>query len=338
MSPRSRHHTLLLILCFGTVYLVWGSTLMGIKIAVQKIPPLFMGGIRFEIAGVVLLLILALTGKVNWKWISQWPAWRTAIISGAIMLLLAHGLQCMGLDRNIPSGIAALIVGSTPISMVTLDRLQTRRGLPSGRVMLGMFSGLVGVCVLVGGSIMSTNLGIHIDWIGALLVLGSSLSWSAGTILCRTLPQPREPLVASALQMIVGGFMLLVVSFALESWKPMAAVPWSDSVWLALLYLTIFGSLLAYPAYMWIIRNASAPAVATYAFVNPMIAMFLGWLVLHEQLHPRIGLAAILILGGVVLMQTGRKTREDHHHSPRSPLQTDESLTRQSISPQGDAR
>lgn len=310
MQAGTRHHTLMLVACFAAVYLVWGSTFLGMKVAVQQIPPLFLGGARFGFAGVTLLAILSLLGQVQARWLLEWRYWRTALVTGALMLLCANGLLCASLQRDVPTGIAALIVGSTPISMVTMDRMQTRRGLPGARVMAGMAIGLAGVATLVGSSLRSEVRSEHVDLVGALMVLASTLFWSGGSIVGRPMPQPRNPLVGSALQMIVGGALLLIVSATIEPWKPVAALPWSHPAWLAALYLAVFGSLVSFSAYMWLIRHASAAAVATYAYVNPLIAMLLGALFLGERPQPSTALAAVLIVGGVVLMQTGRRSPE----------------------------
>jgi drug/metabolite transporter (DMT)-like permease len=214
----------------------------------------------------------------------------------------------------VPTGIAALIVGSTPISLVTMDRVQTRRGLPSVRVMTGMAMGLGGVATLVWGSMAGGDGAKPLELVGALMIFASTLFWGAGTILGRALPQPRNPLTASSLQMIAGGAMLLATSAFTERWEPVTRIPPDDPAWLAVLFLVFGGSLLGFTAYMWLVRNTSAAAVSTYAYVNPLVAILLGRLFLEEQLHLRVAFAAALILGGVVLMQTGRKGREGEHH------------------------
>ena len=313
MSNRSRHHTLLLVACFAAVYLLWGSTFLGNKIALQRIPPMLLSGFRFEVAGVCLLAIVAATGRLELDALFAPRHWRTALVTGGLLFLLANGLLSAGLARPVPTGIAALIVGSTPITLVTMDRMQTRRGLPSRRVMAGMALGLAGVATLVAGSMQGVDGDAPLELLGSLMVFASTLFWGAGTILGRTMPQPRNPLTASALQMIAGGAMLLVASACFEPWRPVAEIPPADRTWLAVAFLVLGGSLTGFTAYMWLVRNTSAAAVATYAYVNPLVAMLLGWLFLGERLHTRTALAAALILGGVVLMQTGRKSGTGDH-------------------------
>lgn len=312
MQPRNRHHTFILIACFSTVYLVWGSTFLGQKIAVAKIPPLLVSGSRFSFAGFVLLGILSALGKVEWKSLLHYRHWRTAAVTGFLMLFCANGLLSSALKREIPSGIAALIVGSTPMWMVTFDRMQTRRGVPSLRVMAGMLVGIAGVATLVSGAIFSQVQSEHVDFLGAMMVLVSAIFWSGGSIVGRTMPQPREAMLGSAMQMIMGGAMLLLLSLIMDPWKPVAQIPWNDPAWIAFGYLAIFGSLISFTAYMWLIHNTSAAAVATYAYVNPLVAMLLGWLMLDERLNPRTGFATLLILGGVVLLQRGGTGHAQH--------------------------
>lgn len=307
----------MLVACFATVYVIWGSTYVGMKVAVQRIPPMLLGGGRFLLAGLCLMAIVAAFGGLKPAWLREWRYWRTAGLSGAFMMLGANGLLCASLQRQVPTGVAALIVGGTPIWMVTFDRLQTRRGLPTARVLLGMAIGLAGVGTLVSASLAETSLRDHIDPVGALMVLCSTALWGYGSLVGRPLPQPQNAFVGSAMQMIVGGTLMLAASAVLErgGWAPVAEIPWNDKVWIAAAYLAFAGSLLGFSAYMWLIRNASAAAVATYAYVNPLVAVLLGWLMLGETIAARTAVAAALILGGVVLMQTGRRHDAGEHRA-----------------------
>lgn len=315
MTPRHRHHTLMLVACFAAVYLLWGSTFLGNKIALQRIPPMLLSGFRFELAGLILLAVVAISGRLERGTLTTWAHWRTASITGGLLFLLANGLLSAGLARPVPTGIAALIVGSTPITLVTMDRMQTRRGLPPLRVMVGMGLGLAGVATLVWGSMSGGDGSRPLELTGAVMVLASTLFWGAGTIVGRAMPQPRNPLAASSLQMIAGGTMLLVVSASVEAWEPVRHIPPGDHAWLAVLFLVFGGSLTGFTAYMWLVRHTSAAAVATYAYVNPLVAMVLGWLFLDERLHARTAVAAALILGGVLLMQTARRGHAGGHRA-----------------------
>jgi drug/metabolite transporter (DMT)-like permease len=305
----------MLVACFAAVYLLWGSTFLGNKVALQRIPPLLLSGFRFSLAGCCLLGIVAAARRLEPRDLAAWRHWRSAAITGGLLFLLANGLLSAGLARPLPTGIAALIVGSTPISLVTMDRLQTRRGLPSNRVMTGMALGLLGVATLVTGTLSGQDGSAPADLVAPVMVFLSTLFWGAGTILGRTMPQARNPMTASAMQMIVGGAMLLATSACTEAWRPVADIPATDRTWIAVAFLVLGGSLAGFSAYMWLVRHTSAAAIATYAYVNPLVAVLLGWLFLGERVHPQTALAATLILGGVVLMQTGRKGREGKHHA-----------------------
>ena len=311
----------MLVACFASVYLIWGSTYVGMKVAVTRIPPMLLGGGRFLAAGLCLLALVAAFGGVKTAWLRDLRHWRTAALTGGFMMLGGNGLLCASLQRQVPSGVAALIVGGTPIWMMLFDRLQTGRGWPSARVLVGMAIGLAGVGTLVSASLAETSLRDHIDPVGALMVLGSTALWGYGSIVGRPLPQPPNAFVGSAMQMIVGGLLMLAASALVErgGWAPVADIPWNDRVWAAAAYLAFAGSLLGFSAYMWLIRNASAAAVATYAYVNPLVAVMLGWLMLGESVAARTALAAALILGGVVLMQTGRRHDSGEHRPRKAP-------------------
>lgn len=322
MHPRPRHHTLLLVVCFAAVYLLWGSTFLGNKIALQSIPPMLLSGFRFCAAGFVLLGIVTALGRHEHGALVRWTHWRTACITGALLFLFANGLLSAGLARPVPTGVAALIVGSTPITLVTMDRLQTGRGWPSTRVIVGMAVGLAGVAMLVASTILSApdELESRIartDLVGALMVLASTVFWGAGTILARSMPQARNPMIASSMQMIAGGTMLLVASAAAEPWAPVARIPWSDPAWRAVAFLVFGGSLAGFSSYMWLVRNTTAAAVSTYAYVNPLVAVLLGWTFLEERVDQGTVIAAALILGGVVLMQTGRRGHAGEHRAKK---------------------
>ncbi|MCE9620490.1 MAG: EamA family transporter [Planctomycetes bacterium] len=294
--------------CFALVYLVWGSTYLGMKIATGKIPPFFIGGSRFLAAGACLLLILTALGKFQPRWLTNPAYWRGSVLVGMLMMLGANGLLCASLGRpGLPSGLAALIVASTPIWMLLLDRWQTGSGKFTPQIVAGLTIGLVGVGVLMSGKIFTSGESAPIDVTGCLMVLVSCILWSAGSIVGRKVQQPPHPLAASSMQMISGGVMMLALSACIEQWRPIADVPWDDRAWIAWAYLAIFGSMISFSAFVWLMHNVSAASVSTYAYVNPLIAMLLGWIFLGEQLGFRTGVAAVLVLSGVVLIQLSRR-------------------------------
>jgi drug/metabolite transporter (DMT)-like permease len=297
------------ITCFALVYVIWGSTYLGMKIAVSKIPPLFLGGSRFFLAGTTLMLILAVLGKFKFPWLRNVAYWRGAFVVGAFMMLGANGLLCMSLGRpGLPSGLAALIVATTPIWMLLLDRWQTGVGKFSPQIIAGLVIGLLGVGVLMSGKLFTTSSSAPIDVIGSFMVLASCILWSVGGILGRRVSQPPHPLASSAFQMIAGGLMLLAASTCFEAWKPIGEIPWNDSAWMAWLYLAVFGSMIGFTAFVWLLHHVSAASVSTYAYVNPLVAIVLGWLFLNEQPGLRTAVATVFILGGVVVIQLARRS------------------------------
>ena len=296
------------ITCFGLVYVIWGSTYLGMKIAVTKIPPLFVGGSRFFLAGTTLMLILAALGKFKFHWLGKPAYWRGAFLVGAFMMLGANGLLCMSLGRpGLPSGLAALIVATTPLWMLLLDRWQTGVGKFTPQIVLGLVVGLLGVGVLMSGKLFTTSDSAPIDVVGCLMVLASCILWSVGGIVGRRVSQPPHPLASSAFQMIAGGVLLLVFSACFEAWKPIGEIPWNNSAWIAWLYLAVFGSMIGFTAFVWLLHHVSAASVSTYAYVNPLVAIVLGWFFLGEQPGARTAVATIFILGGVVVIQLARR-------------------------------
>lgn len=296
------------ITCFGLVYVIWGSTYLGMKIAVTKIPPLFVGGSRFFLAGTTLMLILAALGKFNFNWLGKPAYWRGAFVVGTFMMLGANGLLCMSLGRpGLPSGLAALIVATTPLWMLLLDRWQTGVGKFTPQIVAGLVVGLLGVGVLMSGKIFTTSDSAPIDVVGCLMVLASCILWSVGGIVGRRVSQPPHPIASSAFQMIAGGIMLLVFSAVFEAWKPIGDIPLSSSAWMAWLYLAVFGSMIGFTAFVWLLHHVSAASVSTYAYVNPLVAIVLGWFFLDEQPGMRTAVATVFILGGVVIIQLARR-------------------------------
>lgn len=298
---RERTHTVRLIGAFAAVYLIWGSTYLGMKVAVEAIPPIPMGGIRFTSAGLVLLAILALCGRVEIAWMRSWRYWRSALLTGAMMLVGANALLAYSL-RTIPTGTGALVVAFTPVWLVIFDWVQLRRGAPQFRVVIGLLLGAAGVGVLAGFA-GGTNAPTRAESIGIGLATISTLCWALGSIIGRRTPQPRDVLVGASMQMIAGGALMVVLGVVLSPWNP---VEWSQvgaRHWGAVVYLAIAGSMIGFTAYVWLLQNTSAARASTYAYVNPLVAVILGWLILSEVPSSRVFIATPLILSGVVLLQ-----------------------------------
>jgi drug/metabolite transporter (DMT)-like permease len=192
--------------------------------------------------------------------------------------------------------------------MLLLDRWQTGVGKFSPQIIAGLVIGLLGVGVLMSGKLFTTSSSAPIDVIGSFMVLASCILWSVGGILGRRVSQPPHPLASSAFQMIAGGLMLLAASTCFEAWKPIGEIPWNDSAWMAWLYLAVFGSMIGFTAFVWLLHHVSAASVSTYAYVNPLVAIVLGWLFLNEQPGLRTAVATVFILGGVVVIQLARRS------------------------------
>ncbi|MBM4113507.1 MAG: EamA family transporter [Phycisphaerae bacterium] len=331
-----------LLVAFAAVYLIWGSTYFGMKVAVQTIPPILLGGIRFTLAGAALLALQAATGRVRAEWLTNARFWGAAALTGGLMLLGANGLLAWSL-RSISSGTAAIVVAFTPVWLVLFDRIQRRQGAPPIRVIAGLAIGALGVALLAGVGPGSAKPSFE-ESVGIAIVTGSTLCWALGSILGRRTPGPPALLVGASMQMIAGGALMLLASAALAPWTPFSwsAVPWSG--WIAVAYLAVAGSMLAYSAYVWLLRNTSAARVATYAYVNPLVAVLLGWLFLDEWPSTRLLVAGPLILAAVVLLQSVRErgavrtVAHEHPEATEAESAPRAELTPRSTSRAGDAR
>ncbi|MEM0963981.1 MAG: EamA family transporter [Bacteroidota bacterium] len=276
---------------FAIVYLVWGSTYLGIRFAIETLPPFTMAGSRFAIAGVLLYVILRVRGASP-------PApvhWRTAIIVGTLLLVGGIGATTWAIQR-IPSGIAALLVATLPMWMVLIDAARQRRR-PTASVAVGLVLGLVGVAVLIGPA----NLGSEpVDLVGALAVVAAALSWSIGSVYQRGAETAPDTLLNVAMQMLVGGVLLIALGVVVGE-RPV----WDEASlrsMLSLAYLIVFGSLIAYSAYVWLLGVSTPAKVSTYAYVNPVVAVLLGWWLADEPMNGRVLIAAAAVVTAVVLM------------------------------------
>ena len=290
-SPR-RASGLNVWLALGTVYLVWGSTYLAIAIAVQTLPPLFYSGVRFGSAGLILAAWLAFRG-VDLR-VSRRELGGAAIV-GTLLLAIANGLVNVA-ERTVPSGVAALIVASIPLWIVVY-RVVARERI--GRDLLaGVFLGLVGVAILVvPGGLSGT-----IDLVGAFLLFIATLSWALGTFLSPRLATPRNAFVSTAYQMLAGGVVLIVVAVAKGEIAHVDPSTFSLRSLVALAYLVLFGSLVAFSAYTWLLQNAPVSLVSTYAFVNPVVAVVLGALVLGEAITANVLIGAAVIVVAVAFI------------------------------------
>src|SRR5256714_11119035 len=287
MASSRRASGLNVWLALGTVYLVWGSTYLAIAIAVQPLPPLFYSGIRFGLAGLILAAWLAFRGvdlRVSRRELAG------AAIVGSLMLSIANGLVNVA-ERTVPSGVAALIVASIPLWIVVYRMVAGER--VARDLLAGVLLGLVGVAILV----VPGGLNGTIDPLGAILLFIATLSWALGTFLSPRLATPRNALVSTAYQMLAGGVVLIVIAVAKGEIADVDPSTFSVRSLLALAYLVVSGSLVAFTAYTWLLQNAPVSLVSTYAFVNPVDAVILDALVLAEAVTAKVPIGSAVQRG-----------------------------------------
>ena len=284
-----------MFVAFAIIYVVWGSTYLAIRFAIETLPPFLMASARFFIAGAMLYAWSRVFGGAARPTPAQWRA--TAVI-GVLLLLGGNGLVVWA-EYRVPSGIAALIIGIEPCIVVLLDWLRPSGVRPTGRVVAGLVLGLAGLVWLVGPDAILG--GGRVDFLGAVALVLASLSWAVGSIYSRHASMP-SPFLASGMQMLAGGAALLLLGVALGEPAATAWAAVSAKSVLAWIYLIIFGSIVGFSTYIWLLRVTTLARASTYAYVNPVVAVLLGWLLADEPLTLRTLVAAAVIVGGVVLI------------------------------------
>ncbi|MCE9611472.1 MAG: EamA family transporter [Chthoniobacter sp.] len=293
----------LVLTAYAVVYVLWGSTYLGIRIAIESIPPLLMAGARFSLAGIVLYTVMRLRGAPR----PQPVHWRNAAVVGAGLLLVGNGGLTWA-ERTVPSNIAALIIASTPLWMILFDWLRPGGHRPHRTVFAGLLLGFAGVGLIIASK---DHAGHHVaEPLGAFILLAAALCWAAGSVFSRHAAQSSSALLAVAMQMIAGGTLLLLAGCFLGEPHRFDFATITPASRLAFLYLFICGSLIGFTAYVWLLQVSSPARVSTYAFVNPLIAVLLGRIVLHETLPGTVVAAAALIIAAVVLITVRRGVRE----------------------------
>lgn len=288
-------------LALASLYLIWGSTYLAIRIAIETLPPFLMAGVRFVVAGGLLYGWARSRGNPR-----PGPGlWRTATVAGVLMFLGGNGTVVWA-EQFVPSGLVALLVATVPLWIVLQDWLFGERGSPGPAVMAGILLGFSGVALLVSGSEIGRAGPEHL--LGGLLVLLGAGAWAAGSLVARYGVHPPSAAMGNGMQMLAGGLSLLVAALVAGEVGSFDPVSVSAASVLALLYLVVFGSLLAFSSYIWLLRSTTPAVASTYAYVNPIVALLLGWGLAGEPLSPRTGLAAFVILSSVVLI-TARPSR-----------------------------
>ena len=284
------------IAAFGIIYFVWGTTYLAIRLAIDTIPPFLMAGIRFTLAGILLY------GWSYWRFDKK-PGlsdWGKASIPGILMFVGGNGILTWS-ETFIPSGLAALIIATVSIWMVVLDWLFFSRKRPDKLTLSGIAIGLAGVALLTGvGDEVLINGGSII--MGILVLTFASMSWAAGSLVARNLKSKISLQFIISIQMLSGGLALLMIGSLQGEWTQVSLQIISLQSFLALSYLVLLGTLLAYSAYLWLMRVSTPAKVSTYAFFNPLIAVFLGWILLNEPITLKTIIAASFILASLLLV------------------------------------
>lgn len=308
MPPRTDVSVWNVWMALAVLYFVWGSTYLAIKFGIESIPPLLMAGVRFLVAGGLLYAVAVRRGDVA----GDRPGflqWRAAAIVGGALLFGGNGGVVWAEHRGVPTGVVALIVATVPLWMALIDRVVNGQRLPR-LVVVGLVLGFFGLALLVGRA------DGRIDPLGTGLVVAASLSWAAGSVYARRAPLPPRALLAAGMEMLCGGVLLTVAGVASGEIPDLDLGAITMRSALGLAYLIVFGSVLAFSAYAWLLGHARLSLASTYAYVNPVVAVFLGWAVLSERVTGRTLVASTVILAAVALIVTGRVRPEPVPPSP----------------------
>ena len=297
LRPRASRTSTLLIIAFGLVYVVWGSTYLAIRVGIESFPPLLLAGSRHLLTGLILYPLL------RWRTGVRPTAahWRMSFITGSLLLFIGNGGVCLA-EQTVPSGVTALLVATVSLWMVLVDWLRPGGTRPGPRVVAGLLLGFGGLALLVGPK----NLGGsgRVDPYGVAILVIASLAWASGSVYSKHAGGPGSPLLGVAMQSLAGGFCLWMAGIVSGEVGALHFEAISVRSWVALGYLIVFGSMVGFTAYIYILKKSTATRVATYAFVNPVVALFLGWLLIGESISLRTVIAAAVILTAVLLVIT----------------------------------
>jgi drug/metabolite transporter (DMT)-like permease len=299
------------ILAFAAIYVIWGSTYLGIKFTIETLPPFFTNGVRFALAGAVMYVWASARGERR----PSAREWGAGLVTGFLLFFCGTGAVIWA-ERGqhaIPSGVAALVVATEPLSFVLIEAVRRRR-MPKGAIFAGLALGLVGLSVLMGpGSILG---GERFDAAACAVLIGGTFCWASGSLYSRGSRMPATPVMATAVTLLAGGACLAALGLftgELARFDPSAV---SARSVVAVFYNFVFGSIVGFSAYLWLLRVATVSRISTYAYVNPVVAVFLGWALAGEALTPRVFVAAAIIIGAVALIiraggEEGEVARED---------------------------
>lgn len=287
---------------FAAVYSIWGSTYLAIRFAIATVPPLLMAGFRFATAGAILYTVMRLRGVPHPKRIH----WRSGLIIGGLMLLGGNGGVTWA-EQHVYSSVAALMIAMVPLWMVLLEWIRPNGRRPGPWTISGLVLGFVGMVLLVG---LGNLAGGSVDPVGAGVLVLAALLWSIGSLISREAPLPADGLMGTAVEMLMGGGLLILMGTATGEWSGFNPAAISLRSAGAFVYLILFGSLVGFSAYVWLLKAVSPAQASTYAYVNPVVAVFLGWLLGGETLTWRTLIAAAIIIGSVVLITVRQSARQ----------------------------
>ncbi|HKV63758.1 MAG TPA: EamA family transporter [Candidatus Acidoferrum sp.] len=292
----ARTHRFTVVVSFLSIYLIWGSTYLAIRYAVETIPPLYTAGFRHLIAGSILLAwCLAKRLRPTWAQV------RASIIIGAFFFLIGHGTLHWA-EQKVPSGLASLLIASEPICVFLLSAFVARKWRLNAPLLIGILFGFGGVGLLMGRSALNSGPGV---FVGSVAVVVGAFSWSVGIVYSRRSHLSGHPLLLSALSLLAGSGQLLLVGTIAGEYRGFSLASVSFRSWLALGYLIVFGSVVAFTAYNWLLEHYSPTLVATHTYVNPIVAVLFGWLFAGEAVTFNVLLSAALVIGAVMLVDRG---------------------------------
>ena len=283
------------LLAFGAIYIIWGSTYLATRYAIETIPPLMMIGIRSLIAGIILYLISRFKSKEKIKRENIFPLFTL----GAMFFLIGHGLLAWA-QQYVPSGMAAVLVTPEPLWIIGIEWFFLKDTRVKLRGILGIFLGFCGVVYLVSSTISGAT--SNNDFLGSALIIVSTLSWGGGAVYSRVAHVPKSPILSSGMELIFGGTLVLIASFIIGEPSQFHLSQVTLTSFLGLLYLIVFGSVIAFSAYIWLLGHTSVTRISTHTYVNPVIAVFLGWLIANEQITTALIVATALIIISVYLV------------------------------------
>ena len=297
---RARHERLQMALSFACIWLIWGSTFLVIRYAIADIPPLLMCGLRLALAGALLLGWAAATG-------AHWPRgveWRNAALVGVLLPGIGNAAVTIGV-AHVPSGLVALLVSTIPLWMALLASFGRDAAPPGKQALLGLVLGFAGIALLLGPGVAGHHdAPIQPGW--ALIPVFGSLSWAWGSLWSRRAAMPASPLMSTAVGLAAAGLVLVLLAAGVGDFGRWNIAATRPSAWAALVYLAVFGSVFGFGAYLFLLRRVAPSIVATYAFVNPVVAIALGWTLGGESLTPRTLTAAAVVLAAVMIITTAR--------------------------------